>query len=253
MANDGIGDRFQRETKYARPRALTSPPSQSRPGGRPVRPAPTAPQTRVNLGPPVPEGGAPLWEILARRRSVRAYREAPLALDDLSRLLWAAQGVTASTYGYEFRAAPSAGALYPVETYLSAHSVDGLAPGIYHYAVHGHALELIRAGDFRREVAEAALGQTFMASAGVVFIWTAVFARSKVKYRERAYRYVYLDAGHIAQNVALAAVALGLGSCQIAALFDDEVNALVGADGEKESAIYMTAVGRPSGEEGGSR
>jgi SagB-type dehydrogenase family enzyme len=248
MASDGIGDRFQKETKYARP----SPSAASSARTRRAKPSGTAPRTRVKLEPPVPGGGAPLWETLAKRRSVRAYREAPLALADLSRLLWAAQGVTGKIYGYEFRAAPSAGALYPVETYLAAHAVDGLAPGVYRYDVHHHALERVRAGDFRREVAEAALGQTFTASAGVVFIWTAVFARSKVKYRERAYRYIYLDAGHIAQNLALAAVALGLGSCQIAALFDDEVNDLVGADGEEESVIYMTAVGWPETREGGS-
>jgi SagB-type dehydrogenase family enzyme len=79
----------------------------------------------------------------------------------------------------------------------------------------------------------------------VVFVWTALFARSKWKYRQRGYRYVYLDAGHIAQNVALAAVALGLGSCQIAAIYDDEVNALLGVDGVEESAIYLTVIGKP--------
>jgi len=78
-----------------------------------------------------------------------------------------------------------------------------------------------------------------------VFVWTAVFERSRWKYRQRAYRYVYLDAGHIAQNVALGAVALGLGSCQIAALYDDEVNGLLDVDGVDESAIYMTVVGKP--------
>jgi SagB-type dehydrogenase family enzyme len=83
------------------------------------------------------------------------------------------------------------------------------------------------------------------ALANVVFIWTAIFQHSKWKYRQRAYRYCYLDAGHIVQNLALAAVALGLGSCQIAALYDDEVNALLGVDGKEESTIYMTVVGRP--------
>ena len=83
------------------------------------------------------------------------------------------------------------------------------------------------------------------ARANVVFIWTGVFRRSKWKYKQRAYRYVYLDAGHLAQNLALAAVALGMGSCQIAALYDEEANALLGVDGVEESTIYMTTVGRP--------
>jgi SagB-type dehydrogenase family enzyme len=146
---------------------------------------------------------------------------------------------------YALRSAPSAGALYPIETYLSIQMVEGVEPGIYHYDVRQHELDLLRPGDFRAAVAEAALDQDFLAEAAVVFAWTAVFARSKWKYKERAYRYVYLDAGHIAQNVALAAVALGLGSCQIAALYDDEVNAVLGVDGKEESIVYMTALGRP--------
>jgi SagB-type dehydrogenase family enzyme len=83
------------------------------------------------------------------------------------------------------------------------------------------------------------------ATAAVVFIWGAVFYRSKWKYEQRAYRYIYLDAGHMAQNLALATVSLGLGSCQIAALYDDEANSMVGVDGIEESVIYMTAVGQP--------
>lgn len=245
---EGIGDRFQRETRYTRARPQGPLPGRmKREYGK--KPA-TAPRLRLELEPAVTRGGAPLWDTLAQRRSVRAFRNVPLPLAALSQLLWAAQGVTRRLSGYEFRTAPSAGALYPVETYLAAHSIEGLRPGIYHYDVHGHALELLSEGDFRAAVAEAALGQEFTASANAVFIWTAVFARSKVKYRERAYRYIYLDAGHIAQNLALAAVALGLGSCQIAALFDDEANALVGVDGGEESVIYMTAVGQPSVREG---
>ena len=106
-------------------------------------------------------------------------------------------------------------------------------------------MEQLSAGDYRVPVARVALDQGMAAQANVVFVWTAVFPRSKWKYRQRAYRYVYLDAGHLAQNLALAAVALGLGSCQIAALYDDEANALLGVDGKEESTIYMTVVGRP--------
>jgi SagB-type dehydrogenase family enzyme len=241
--SEGIGDRFQKETKYSRAMLGGPPRARPRPDVAARRPAG---QNRIRLDPPSKEDSPPLWDVLARRRSVRAFKETPLPLSHLSRLLWAAQGITRKTCGHGLRTAPSAGALYPVETYLAVHKVEDLDPGIYHYDVQNHALELISAGDFRRDAAEAALGQSFTASASVVLIWTAVFGRSKAKYRERAYRYVYLDAGHIAQNLALAAVALGLGSCQIAALFDDEVNGLVGADGEAESVIYMTAVGWPS-------
>ena len=147
--------------------------------------------------------------------------------------------------GYALRTAPSAGALYPVETYVVAHRVDGLERGVYHYAVLDRALERLRAGDARLDVMHAALDQGIAYEAAAVFVWSAVWQRSIWKYGQRAYRYVPLDAGHIAENVALAAVGLGLGSCQIAAFYDDEANDLLGLDGESESAIYMTVVGRP--------
>jgi SagB-type dehydrogenase family enzyme len=239
---DGIGDRFQDETKYARDKL---------PGGyldwerkpRTYKEYPNAP--KIELPTPQATGGMSLWEATGRRRSVRDFRPAPISAADLSQILWASQGVTKVVGGYALRSAPSAGALYPVETYLSVQHVDGIDPGIYHYGVRGHRLELLSAGDFRVALAEAALDQGFLAEAAVVFALTAVFERSKWKYKQRAYRYVYLDAGHIAQGLALAAVALGLGSCQVAALYDDEVNAILGVDGEAESILYMTAVGRP--------
>jgi SagB-type dehydrogenase family enzyme len=169
-----------------------------------------------------------------------------IAEADLSQLLWASQGITHARQGFSFRASPSAGALYPIETYVVAHAVEGLEAGIYHYGPMKHELALLRPGDFRSQTARAALDQQIAARASVVFAWTAVFQRSKWKYRQRAYRYVYLDAGHIAQNVALAAVALGLGSCQIAAIYDHEANDLLAVDGVDESTIYMTVVGKPA-------
>jgi SagB-type dehydrogenase family enzyme len=187
----------------------------------------------------------PIWETVAGRRSIRDFSREPVSLAELSQMLWASQGITRQEMRWGFRAAPSAGALYPVETYLSAQNISDLEQGIYHYSPGEHALELLKEGSFGARLAEAGLDQDFLAEAGIVFCWTAVFGRSAWKYAERAYRYVYLDAGHIAQNVALAAVALGLGSCQVAALYDDEVNAMLGVDGEEESILYLTAVGRP--------
>ncbi len=242
MTQDGIGDRFQAQTKYERGKLggerldwATKPDTYKR--------YPLAP--RVALSTPQITGGTTIWDVMATRRSVRCFQDTPLTEVELSQLLWAAQGITHRTQGYAFRTSPSAGALYPVETYVVIHSVEGIEPGVYHYAVEDHALEQLKAGDYRIEVARAALDQRMAARANVVFVWTAIFQRSKWKYRQRAYRYYYLDAGHMVQNVALAAVALGLGSCQIAALYDDEANALLGVDGEGESTIYMTVVGRP--------
>lgn len=196
---------------------------------------------------PVPEtqGGLPLWDTIRERRSCRDFGGVPLSLEALSQLLWASQGITKKIQGFELRAAPSAGALYPIETYLAVLNVDGLEPGIYHHDIRHHELEPVKKGDCRADVAAALLDQQFIVKANVVFIWTAIFQRSKWKYQQRAYRYIYLDAGQIAQNLSLASVALGLGSCQIGALYDDEINALLGIDGEEESVVFTTAVGKP--------
>jgi len=239
----GAGDRFQAETKYERgklPRGGLD--WESKPGT--FKSYPQA--KRVPLPEPARKGGPPVWDVVQARRSCRRFREAAMPLGDLGRLLWASQGTTRVFRGFEFRAAPSAGALYPIETYLAVHRAEGVSSGIYHYDVRGHALEALGEGDVRASVARAALDQEFTMEAGVVLIWAAVFERSKWKYRQRAYRYVYLDAGHIAHATAPAAAGMGYGSCQIAALYDDEANALIGVDGEKESVIYMTAVGLPA-------
>jgi SagB-type dehydrogenase family enzyme len=144
-----------------------------------------------------------------------------------------------------FRAAPSAGGLYPVETYLFLRAVEGYEPGIYHFRPHVFDLELLKKGDYSMELAQAALGQMMMVRSQVVFIWSAVVERSKWKYGQRAYRYIYLDAGHIGQNLYLAAEALGLGACTIGAIFDDQVNNIIGVDGLEETAVYMATVGWP--------
>ncbi len=215
--------------------------------------------------PPTPD----LFTCVSRRRSVRSFGATPVSLLELSRLLWASAGITTAyitAHGQGFyRASPAAGALYPIETYVIANRVESLESGLYHYRVAGldilerpiaegsHSLEQLRMADLRGEVSAAALDQSMCARAGAVLVWTAVFARSVWKYRDRAYRYFYLDAGHMAAQLSLAAVALGLGSCPIAAFFDDEVNALVGVDGTSEGAVYMMAVGRPNRPFGGSR
>ncbi|MFW9982458.1 MAG: SagB/ThcOx family dehydrogenase, partial [Candidatus Thorarchaeota archaeon] len=108
-----------------------------------------------------------------------------------------------------------------------------------------HALEILKEGDFSSEVKAGALDQQIAERASVVFIWSAVFQRSKWKYLQRAYRYVFLDVAHIAQNLALAAQGLGLGSCQIGALYDDELNRLLGLKPDEESVIYLSSIGKP--------
>jgi SagB-type dehydrogenase family enzyme len=185
-----------------------------------------------------------LWKLLSTRRSRRDYkREDAISIETLSFLLWATQGITARYGETLFRAAPSAGGLFPIETYLNVRAVEGLGQGIYHFRPHKFDLEFLRKGDFATEIAAAALGQEVVADAQATFIWSAVVARSKWKYRQRAYRYIYLDAGHIAQNLYLAGEALGLGVCAIGAFYDDQANGIIGLDGVEETVIYMATVG----------
>jgi SagB-type dehydrogenase family enzyme len=239
----GIGEHYLSATRHSRKHLVGGAMDWSR---QPewFKTYPEAP--RVAL-PEVAPPRATLFDALARRRSLRDYAKAPLDLSDLAALLWAAAGVTAEQMGFAFRTAPSAGGLYPVEHYVVVHDVAGLAPGVYHYAVLDAALEQLKAGDHRRATAQAALGQSIAGQAAAVFVWTAVLERSRWKYGERFARYIFLDAGHIAQNVALAAVALGLGTCQIAAFFDDEAAALLGVDIDVEPVFYMSSAGEAAG------
>jgi SagB-type dehydrogenase family enzyme len=237
-----IGVLFQKETKYLRGK-LSGRPLFWHKKPEPYKQYPVAPE--IEMEAPAIEGGDPLWTTVAKRRSVRNFKEQPLSKQDISQLLWATQGITRKDKGFEFRACPSAGALYPVETYLVINNVETIEAGIYHYKIPDHCLEQLQKGDFRLKIAQAALDQDMAFAASAVFVWTALFARAKWKYEQRAYRYVYLDAGHIAQNLALAAVGLNLGTCQIAALYDQEVNSLLGIDGEGESVLYMSVVGHP--------
>lgn len=236
-----IGDRYHSETKYRRDRSL---------GGRSrLEEMPEAYKTypgaeTISLPEPTLSVGKFIWNVLSRRRSIRDYTSVSVSVGELSQLLWAIQGVTAHAGQYALRTAPSAGALYPIETYVLVNRVNDLAAGIYHYDVRQHRLEVVRKGTFGADVAQAALGQGMLQQAALVFIWTAVIARSKWKYRERSYRYIYMDAGHIGQNAYLAAEALGLGCCTVGAFFDDEVGSIIGIDGEDEIAVYLCAIGK---------
>jgi SagB-type dehydrogenase family enzyme len=243
--SENIGPKFYSNTKYERG---TLPKGKLDLSTKPPQYKTYDSAIRIRLPAPQLEEGPRLWELLKNRRSVRAFTEKPISKEQVSQILWATQGITKAfvpAYGgtIGLRTAPSAGGLYPIETYLCVNEVSDLDPGIYHYSVAERELELVKPGKFGKELAEAALGQSMLAKGNVVFIWTAIFERSKWKYRQRAFRYVFLDAGHIAQNLALAAEGLGLSSCQVAAFFDDEVNKLLEIDGENESVLYLSVVG----------
>ena len=238
----GVGDTFQKETKYT-PENIgghyldwNRMPDRHKDYDESFH--------KVALPDPKIGGASDIWDVISKRRSVRQYASRKsMALNELAILLWATQGITAESPQFQFRAVPSAGGLYPIETYLMTRDVEGLEPGIYHFRPHRFDLEFIRTGDWSVALANAALGQRMVADAQACFVWTAVVARSKWKYRQRAYRYIYLDAGHIAQNLYLAATAAGMGVCGIGAFFDDGVNDLVGVDGVEETAVYLASVG----------
>ena len=166
----------------------------------------------LRLPKPVTSGGEAIWPLICHRRSLRTFSATPLTLADLGQLLWATQGVT-QTGWIPLRSAPSAGALYPIETYVSANRVEGLHRGLYHYTPRDHVLGQVYAGDAGEHLARAALGQDVIAKAAAAFVWSAVPARTETKYHRRAGRYIYLEVGHIAENLYLAAGALGLGCC----------------------------------------
>src|SRR5918999_6041044 len=161
----------------------------------------------------------------------------------LGQFIFLATGFTADKWGQARRSAPSSGALYPIETYVVVHNVEGVERGIYHYALREHALEQVRAGDFRSETVGQALGQEFLGQCGAVIFLTQILQRMRPKYQDRSYRYGLLEAGHIGENAYLAAVSLGLGACGVGAFMDDEINAMLGVDGTDEAVVYMLAVG----------
>jgi SagB-type dehydrogenase family enzyme len=240
IPEEGIGRRYLTETRYRREELGGWQAAYPR---APLEKEYSADTPRLALNPQAGRRPGDLWDCLARRRSRRQYLARPLTQDELAALLWATQGVTLATCQAAFRAAPSAGGLYPVETYVAAHRVEGVEPGVWHFRAANFTLELVAAGDRRRPLVQAGLAQQFLGTAGAVFIWTGVLNRSRWKYRERAIRYLFLDAGHICQNLMLAATALGLGCCPVGAFFDEEVEQLTQADPREEVALYLAAVG----------
>ncbi len=189
----------------------------------------------VSLPAPILKGEMSLEETLALRRSVRSFTDEALTLAEIGQLLWAAQGITCDWGG---RTAPSAGALYPLEVYVAT------ADGLYHYMPQGHKVRVESTADLRRALWEAGLKQDAIRQAPVVFVITAVYARTEGKYGARAERYVQLEAGHAAQNLLLQAVAWGLGGVPIGAFNDDQVQSALSLPAD-HAPLYLIPVGHP--------
>mgnify|MGYP001772538489 CR=1 FL=1 len=204
----------------------------------------------VYLPLPRPLSNMIVEEAILLRRSIRDYTSEPVKLEHLALMLWAAYGVTDPRY--EFRAVPSAGATYPLEVYVVVgergvlvNESAFLSPGVYKYDPLKHALSLVKPGDFRRELARAALGQAWVEEAPVSIVVFAVFERTTIIYGERGrVRYVPMEVGHLGQNVYLVATALGYGAVVVGAFYDDEVREVVGA-GASEVPMYIIPVGKP--------
>lgn len=187
--------------------------------------------------------------LITQRSSLREYADKPLSLAELSHLLWCTQGVkVAYDQQMTLRTVPSAGARHALETVLLINRVDGLEPGLYRYMALDHQLEQISTlRDIAGRFAAACFGQRFIMHSAVTFIWVAVPYRMTWRYQERGYRYLHLDAGHVCQNLYLAAEAVGAGVCAVAAFDDDELNTLLCLDPEEAFVIYLAAVGKKAG------
>lgn len=201
-----------------------------------VREVTASPQAEeITLPAPRLEGEMSLEETLAARRSVREFTDEELTLEEISQLLWAAQGITAVWGG---RTAPSAGALYPLEVYVAT------ADGLHHYVPQGHKAIVESRADLHGELWQAGLSQDAIREAPAVFVITAVYRRTEKKYGGRAERYVKLEAGHAAQNLVLQAVALGLGGVPIGAFYDDQVQSALSLPSDHEP-LYLIPIGHP--------
>jgi SagB-type dehydrogenase family enzyme len=186
-----------------------------------------------------------LFDCIKDRKSRRKFTDRPLTLAELSYLLWATQGVREVIAGRAFRTVPSAGCRHPFDTYLAVSRVQGLEPGIYRYRALSHQLALVEAApDIEARLAAVSGGMTWIASAAVTFVWAVTPYRSEWRYAGEAQRVMLLDAGHVCQNLYLAAESIGCGTCAIGAFRQTEADAMFGLDGEEEFVLYCAPVGR---------
>jgi SagB-type dehydrogenase family enzyme len=178
--------------------------------------------------------------LLQQRRSVRFYQNTALNLAEVGQLLWSAQGVS-NAQG--LRTAPSAGALYPLKLFIVVGNVKELSPGIYQYNPEDHSLQKTANGDSRKSLQKAALNQSCVGDAAIIFVFTAIYKRTTWKYGKRGVRYVHMEAGHAGQNLFLQAEALHLGTVVVGAFDDDKVREVLNLDSDIQPLSLMP-VGR---------
>ncbi|HEY7368994.1 MAG TPA: SagB family peptide dehydrogenase [Thermoanaerobaculia bacterium] len=210
---------------------------------------PAAPRVALPKGPPRSAAASHFEEILRARRTTREFARQPVLLEDLAALLRGTWGKTGEIETRHLgkmttKTSPSAGALHPIECYVLAWNVRGLAPGLYHYGVDAGELRRLKAGPMRRAAVQAASGQGWVGKASFLCIMTAVFERTLWKYQiESAYRVLWLEAGHLAQTFCLLATSRGLGSFVGDTLQDSAIEKLIGLDGVREFPVYLCGAG----------
>jgi len=195
--------------------------------------------TTVKLPEPRYDSNISLEHSILQRRSIRNYTSEPLTLQEISQLLWAAQGITD---GNDFRTAPSAGALYPLELYLVIGNVEHLTIGIYKYKPQEHILTKLNTSDVREKLAEV-VGASSLRGVAITIVIAAVYERTTTRYGDRGIRYVHMEAGHCAQNICLQATALNLGTVTIGGFSDTQIKETIGMS-KNETPLYIMPVGR---------
>jgi SagB-type dehydrogenase family enzyme len=245
LALKDIDKQFMEKTKYKYLEETDQKKGFPQP---PLEIEPKAGQKIIPL--PVPNsfdlGHVDLRMVLENRRSVRTYSEQPFTLEELSWLLWSCQGVKAvSDRPVTLRTVPSAGARHAFETYLLVNRVTGLDSGLYKFLAIDHSLVVVNLeAGIADSVADACYRQQFVKNCAVTFIFTTATYRMYWRYGARGYRYFHLDAGHVCQNLYLAAEAIGGGACAIGAFYDDEINRILDLDGLEQFVIYVTTTGK---------
>jgi SagB-type dehydrogenase family enzyme len=194
----------------------------------------------IKLPKPRFRGTVSIEEALRRRRSTRNFSRTPLSLQEVSQVLWAAQGVTGA---FNERTAPSAGGTFPLETYLVVDRVDEVPPGVYKYRIRAHELHQVVTGDIRAELAAAALDQSCVSRGVAAVVLCAVYKRTTSEYGDRGVAYVHMEIGHVGQNIHLQAAALGLGTVAVGAFDDDAVARLLKLP-KNETPLYIMPLGR---------
>lgn len=194
--------------------------------------------------------GRTIEEVIIQRKSDREFSDIPLSKDKISKILFYSYGLNGrrGRTAYDdvimnFRNSPSGGGLYPLEIYLAVFNVEDLKKGIYHYNVKKHTLEYLFKGDYKMQIYRTSK-QEMILKCSAAIILTAIFNRTMMKYKERGYRYILFEAGHVMQNAYLISIAMDLGICSVGGFIDDKINDLLNIDGVNESALYLGALGK---------